>query len=144
MHARPVREQWIFGGYDISKKVGWIQLVPDRSAETLLPIIQGWCLPGTVIVSDGWRAYSGLRELGFCHEVVVHEHFFVDPITGVHTNNVENYWQRCKRQLKRIYGTSRELLSTHIDNFLWEERYGKTISDRWHSFFRTMASNYSQ
>ena len=67
-----------------------IQLVDDRSSETLLPLIAEWCLPGTIIVSDGWPAYSGIEEvLGFKHEVVVHENYFVDPETGIHTNNVE-------------------------------------------------------
>lgn len=77
MHARPVREQWDLGAYDIERRDGWIQLGTDRSAETLLPIIQQWCLPGTIIVSDGWRAYGGLGELGFHHEIVVHEHFLL-------------------------------------------------------------------
>ena len=116
---------------------------PDRTRETLLPLIESWCRCGSVIASDGWRAYQGLDQLGFEHRVVVHENGFVDPITGVHTNCIENYWQRCKRKLKRIYGSSIALLPTHIDEFLWNERYGKTISDRWRNFFRTMISNYN-
>ena len=141
-HARPVREQWVFGAYDVNKKHGWIQLVGDRFKETLHSIIKEWCLPGTIIASDGWPAYEGLAELGFEHRVVVHERHFVDPKTGVHTNNVESYWQRCKRSLKRVYGTSRDLLPTYIDEFMWIERYGTCIKDRWDRFIETIMINY--
>ena len=126
-HARPVKEQWIFGAYEVDEKVGWIQLVYRKDAETLIPLIQSWCSPGSIIVPDGWAAYNGLTTCGFQHEVVVHENHYVDPITGIHTNNVEAFWQRCKRTFKRIYGTSRDLLASHIDEFLWKDRHGKNV-----------------
>jgi hypothetical protein len=137
-HARPVAEKWVFGAYDTERKIGWIKQIPDRSAETLLPLISDWFLPGTIVVSDGWAAYNRVHELGFEHEVVVHEHHFVDPITGVHTNAVEAYWQRCKRRFKRIFGTSYDLLGSHIDEFLWLERYGRRLSDRWTNWFECL------
>ena len=140
-HTRPVVERWVFGAYDTVKKIGWIKRVPDRSSETLIAAIQDFCLPGTIIVSDGWSGYSRVEEYGFSHEVVVHERHFVDPTTGIHTNNVENYWQRCKRRFKRMYGTSDELLSSHIDEFLWIERYGRTLIERWNNWFLSFSSN---
>jgi hypothetical protein len=143
-HARPVPPQWVFGAYDVSRKVGWIQLVERRDTETLLPLIQQWCLPGTIIVSDGWRAYESLPILGFQHEVVVHENHFVDPNTGIHTNNVEAFWQRCKRRFKRMYGTSRTLLASHVDEFLWQDRFGKNFSDRWENTLRMLKEHYVQ
>ena len=64
-------------------------IVPDRSANTLLPIINRVCRPGTVIYSDEWAAYRQIQErLGFAHEAVNHSVCFVDPNTGVHTQNV--------------------------------------------------------
>jgi transposase-like protein len=135
-------QRWVLGAYDTEQKVGWIQFVENRSSESLIPIIQSWCLPGTIIVTDGWSAYSTIEEYGFTHEVVIHERYFVDPLTGVHTNNVENYWMRCKRRLKRMFGTSYDLLPSHIDEFLWNERYGDTISDRWSNLLVTIRSNY--
>ena len=143
--ARPVREQWVFGAYDVEAKVGWIELVENREADTLLPLIQEWCLPGTVIVSDGWAAYNNIQNrLGFEHHVVIHEHNFVDPVTGVHTNNVEAYWQRCKRRFKRMYGTSRNLLPSHVDEFLWQERHGKTHSGRFNNTLDLLKRHYTQ
>ena len=39
-------------------------VVADRSAATLVAIIQTYILPGTLIISDEWRAYSTLSTLG--------------------------------------------------------------------------------
>jgi hypothetical protein len=137
-----VRERWVFGAYDTLQKMGWIQLVPDRTADTLLPLIRDWCREGTIIVSDGWAAYNQVERIGFEHRVVVHERHFVDPETGVHTNGVENYWQRCKKRLKRIHGTNQALLPSHLDEFLWLERFGKTITERWDNFILTLKENF--
>jgi len=49
-----VQPQWVFGLYDTATKVGHIQLVDDRSAGTLIPIIQRFVRPGTTIFSDQW------------------------------------------------------------------------------------------
>eukprot|EP00731_Ephydatia_muelleri_P008455 Em0004g793a len=35
-----VREQWVFGGYDVATKVGFMVPVDRRDAATLLPVIQ--------------------------------------------------------------------------------------------------------
>jgi hypothetical protein len=142
-HARPVREQWVFGAYDVGDKIGWIQLVDSRDADTLLPLVREWCAPGTRIISDGWAAYNRLNEIGFEHHVVIHEQHFVDPETGLHTNNVEAYWQRCKRQFKRMYGTSRALLPSHVDQLLWRERFGKSFSDRWNNTLDLLKRHYT-
>jgi transposase-like protein len=142
-HARPVLERWVFGIFDTQSKVGCIQLVENRSSEVLLPIIQQWVRPGSIICSDGWAAYNGIRELGYEHRVVVHENYFVDPFTGTHTNNVENYWQRCKRKFKWMYGTYQAMIPSYLDEFMWIERYGIEFNSRWDNTIMCIRNNYS-
>ena len=74
-----------------------MQVVPDRTVQTLVPIIQQWCLPGTHIISDGWAAYKNLAQLKgggvYLHDVVVHQQNFVDHLhPELHTKNSENLW----------------------------------------------------
>jgi hypothetical protein len=59
--GRQVPEQWVFGGICRETKESFLYSVPDRRASTLLPIIEESILPGTIIVSDEWRAYQGIR-----------------------------------------------------------------------------------
>ena len=42
-----VSEQWVFGGYDVEEKVGFMVPVDSRDAATLLPIIHQHIAPGT-------------------------------------------------------------------------------------------------
>ena len=64
-------------------------------------------MPGTRIISDGWSAYSGLSNLGYHHEVIIHKENFVDQQNpSVHIQNIENSWLHLKRFL-REKGTDR-------------------------------------
>ena len=51
-------QRWVFGIYDTVQKLGYIVFVTDRSAQTLLPIIERVVRPGSIIHSDGWGAYD--------------------------------------------------------------------------------------
>ena len=44
------------------------------------------------------------------HRTVNHSVNFEDPVTGVHTNHIESYWNRVKHEFKRIKGCSRTML----------------------------------
>ena len=108
--------------------LGFIQVVPSRDAATLLPIIQAHVQPGTIIHSDQWAAYNGVQQLGNVHQhqTINHSLHFVDPTTGVHTQNVESYWNRVKTKLKRMKGCREEQIPSYLDEFMWRERYGQS------------------
>ena len=52
--------------------IGRIRLrrVADASAESLQPSVQAMVEPGSLVKTDGWRSYSGLRGRGYIHQVV--------------------------------------------------------------------------
>ena len=71
--------------------VGYMELVPQRDATTLLPSLQQHVLPGTTIIwSDQWAAYNNVTGVAG-HGVANHSFHFVDPTTGVNTQTVESY-----------------------------------------------------
>ena len=55
------------------KKTGRIRLrhVPDASAESLIPFIEGTIAPGSEIRTDGWPSYEGLAAKGYKHKATV-------------------------------------------------------------------------
>ena len=83
----------MFGLVDVSQvpALGYMEIVPRRDAATLLPIIQAHVAPGTVTHSDVWAAlpYNRVASLPnvSSHRTVNHTYNFVDPTTGVHTQN---------------------------------------------------------
>ena len=107
-------------------------LVPDRSQETLLPIIRRYIRPGTLIISDEWRGYLNIPSIdggNYYHQTVNHSRNFVDPETRAHTQNVENLWKNLKQKFKRMLGVHGTQLESHIDEFLWRNMFGKTAKE---------------
>ena len=92
---------------------GYFQVVDRRNAATLLPVIQRCVLPGTEVHSDDWAAYRRLQLFPNVnrHRVVVHAHNFVDPRTGVHTQEVESAWSQLKLGQKRKRGCAEKILN---------------------------------
>lgn len=64
--------------------------VENRSMETLKQIIITYIEPQTCIVSDCWKSYNFLTNYNYEHLTVNHSKNFKNPITGAHTNNIEN------------------------------------------------------
>lgn len=58
-----------------------MQVVCDRTAATLLPIIAAHVSPGTTVRSDQWAAYNNVSTIPgiLRHETVNHSIHFLDP-----------------------------------------------------------------
>ena len=136
----------MFGLVDVSHQpaLGYMEMVPRRDANTLLPIIQAHVLPGTIIYSDEWRAYSQVQSLlnVSTHRTVNHSLHFVDPVTGVHTQNIESYWNRVKSRIKHMKGLHHHQMASYLDEFMWRERHGKTSSLAFDSIMRDISRQY--
>ena len=53
---------WVFGGIERdSKRCCFFLIAEDRSAPTLISIIKPYVKPGSIILSDCWKAYSSQR-----------------------------------------------------------------------------------
>ena len=109
--GRILPQQWVFGR------------LPNRSKETLMPIISAHILPGTTIISDQWRAYNALSTLpGISHQTVNHSVNFIDPETGANTQRIERLWKTAKERNKRQNGTHRHMLDSYMCEFMWRNR----------------------
>ena len=80
-----------------------MEIVPQRDAATLLPLINAHVAPGTIIHSDEWAAYNRVQRLSnvSSHGVVNHSINFVEPTTGVHTQNVESLLEQSKNKIEK-------------------------------------------
>jgi len=135
--GKHVEGSWLFGMIDIDTFENpapegnfRLEICPDnkRDENTLLPLILKHMAPGTTIYSDCWGAYNHLEEYGCIHLTVNHSVHYKDPVTGVHTNNIESNWRLLKRALQ---GSQKELLADHLCEYLlWrrEIRKKKEIS----------------
>ena len=123
---------------------GVIRIVPDRSAATLLPIIQQHVYSGTIVHSDEWAAYNRVQHLPSVgqHRVVNHSLHFVDPATSVHTQHAESYWNWVKTKCNQMKGVHENMLPSYLDEFMWCERHASTASTALASLCHDIALKY--
>ena len=105
--------------------------IRTRDAATLLPIINQHVAPGilllllyslvthagTIIHTDKWSGHRGVCTLPSVgsHSTVNHSQNFVAP-SGVHTQNIESYWNRTKIKLKHMRGCYTHQTSSYPDD----------------------------
>lgn len=136
-------QQWVFGGICRETKECFIYAVPNRNEKTLLHCIKESIRPGSIIMSDMWKAYSKIEKIPgmhLKHFTVNHSENFVNPITGAHTQSIESLWASAKRRNKIEAGTNRALLDSYLCEFMWRKRHAgedlfkvilKDISNFW-------------
>jgi transposase-like protein len=128
--GRLVKEQWVFGGIvrgQSNEKPFVLELVENRTALTLLEVIQRRIAPGTTIISDGWKAYENISlHNQYKHYVINHSKNFVEPTNkDVHTQNIENLWKHLKAWIK-TKGTN---LGGNLEKYLFEYIFKKKHGD---------------
>jgi transposase-like protein len=120
--GRAVDGVWVFGGIDTTTRETFFVPVPDRSAATLIPIIEDNILKDTTVISDCWKAYNTVGSKGYQHLTVNHSLHFVDP-DGIHTNTIESHWRVLKRSVLPKNGTQKSLLSQYFSVYCCFKRY---------------------
>lgn len=120
-HISSKKQIGVFGILDIASKLSYMQIVKDRTAETLLPIIQKIVIPGSIIYADQWRAYKNLQYA--TAQAASHSLNFVDPETITYPHNIEPYWNKHRSKLKIMKGCHLNLFETYLYQFMWQDRF---------------------
>ena len=97
-HGHRAEGVWVAGGFCRETRDIFAVAVEDRTAETLINIIERYVEPGTIIYTDCRKGYKpgNLRPLGYLHGTVNHKKGFVNKRTGVHTYTIQGTWRRIK------------------------------------------------
>ena len=85
------QQHWLFVGYCVQQRRGFLFPVENRDRGTLHPLIQKHIAPGSVITSDELGAYKDLTSFGWIHRTVDNSQTFVDPKSGAHSQGVKSY-----------------------------------------------------
>lgn len=102
----------VFGLLKRDEKV-FVSVIKNCSKEEIMPIIQGHVLEGSVVHTDGWKAYDGLILNGYTHHRVHHSHNEFARGKN-HINGIESFWSFAKRRLAKFNGIHSPQFNLHL------------------------------
>ncbi|XP_060590076.1 uncharacterized protein LOC132745237 [Ruditapes philippinarum] len=113
---------WVFGMVERSTNSLILYPVKDRTADTLIPLIERHVEKGSTIYSDGFSAYFHLNDMGYRHFTVIHKYSFkktyknaeTGDIEVVHTNRIEGAWKHAKDYFRKMSGTKASQWEGHM------------------------------
>jgi transposase-like protein len=122
---------WIIVGVEkTAERKCFLSRVENRSAETLIPIIEAHVDTGSIVNTDMWKGYSALdHHPDYEHHIVNHSRHFRDPETGVNTNTIEGTNNALKIMIKPRNRTA--VIEDHLFEFVWRR---KNRDDLWGAF----------
>jgi transposase len=103
----------VFGVFKRDGQV-YTEIVPDVKKKTLLPVIRGRISLGSVIHTDGWRAYDGLVDVGYEKHFRVHHGNNEFAKGRRHINGIESFWAYAKLRLARFKGLPKHTFYLHL------------------------------
>lgn len=140
--GRRVEGQWVFGGVERESGKCFMIPVEKRNRTTLFRAITEWIKPGSIIISDCWRAYKGLDKLGYTHITVNHQIGFVNPDNGACTNRIEGLWYGAKRSFLNS-GRRKIYFDGYLAKFVFMHRCRIDNIDPFTEFFKAASNLYN-
>jgi transposase len=122
--GRGTTKQPVFGIFERGGRV-FTEIVPDVKAKTLQDVIRGKISLESVVMTDGWKAYDGLVDVGYDKHLRIKKYRKEgSPFTDghIHVNGIESFWSYTKRRLARFNGVKVNF-ERHLKECEW--RWGK-------------------
>jgi ISXO2-like transposase domain len=119
---------WVLGIWEEGTNNGLLFMVNKRNRRTLWPIIGRYVHRESLIITDGWKAYSGLGRYFYQHHLVNHSVGFINPATGSNTNTQEGRWNGLKRAIKSC--RSVEMIQNYLHWYMYTQRFIKPLADK--------------
>lgn len=134
---------WVQDIFDRETGRYWAEIVPDRSAVTLVSNIQSRIPSGSVIFTDDWSGYQPLRRRGYRHFTVTHSkgeysrRMLVDgEEMDIHINSIEGLHRTVRQRLMNKARRNLERMELFLSEFTYRNS-GRSLyfPFKIHSFF---------
>jgi hypothetical protein len=116
-------KHWVLGGVSRDLRRCLLQCIPNRSEDTLVPLVERHSDPDGLIFTDEWLGYLNLtRHMTVCHA----KEFTNSQARFVHTNTQEGIWGHAKTLSWHIY---RGFKKSSLPQFLAETMFRYNFPD---------------
>jgi len=136
--------QWIVGGICRETKATFFTLVGDRSSVSIRALLREYVNEGSIVITDFWRGYDGIEDLGFVHKKVNHSENFVAPDdSAVYTQTIERLWRTIKANIPKGSRYRYRLQYATVATFKHEVGwYSMSCSERFELLLSIIKENY--
>ena len=126
-HGHGTEKLPIMGIFDRASKRICVEVMQRKlDIHAIGSILHKHAMKGTMIYTDGYKMYRGLKNSGFLHAYVDHDGG--EYARGeIHTNNIEGFWGILKRKLGCIGGMRRDRLYLFVGEIVWRFNH-RTLS----------------
>jgi len=121
----------VFGIFEREGRV-YTEIVPDNKIPTLRKVIVGKISVESIVITDGWRGYNGLVDVGYDKHFRINKSIHFSDKNGIHINGIESFWSFVKRRLQKFNG-----VKAHFDLHLkecewrWRKDEKEMINELW-------------
>lgn len=117
VRGRGTWKQPVFGIFERQGRV-YTEIIPDGKRDTLRKAIMGRISIHSIVITDGWRGYNGLVDVGYDKHLRVDKTKGFTNGKGVHINGIESFWSFTKRRLARFNGI-KKYFDLHLKESEW-------------------------
>jgi len=139
---------WVFGGIERTKeKQIFAQICKDRTADTLLDLIQKYVHPGSIIYSDMFKSYDQIySRLGIRHHQINHSQGMImidynetsNELKIYHTNNIEATWRVLKDAIPKR-NRNKDDLPKYLLEQIWRRQNKQRL---WNAYIECLQNKY--
>ena len=115
--GRGTWKQPVFGIFEREGRV-YTEIIPNSKRDTLRPLILGKVSPESIVITDGWRGYSGLVDVGYDKHIRIDKSKNFSDGKGTHINGIESFWSFTKRRLNKFNGVKKYFI-LHLKECEW-------------------------
>ncbi|KAG0426333.1 hypothetical protein DMUE_5977 [Dictyocoela muelleri] len=113
---------WLVGSIDEDTRELILEIVPNRSGDTMIKYFKKNIKKETLCLTDGHKSYpKAVSAIKGEHHVVIHEEGFKNE-AGETTNLIECVWALLKYEIKVKKGVKKSNLLEALEEFKWRHR----------------------
>lgn len=132
--GRGTWKQPVFGIFEREGRV-YTEIVANNKIPTLRKVIVGKISVESIVITDGWRGYNGLVDVGFDRHFRINKKKHFSNKRGVHINGIESFWSFVKRRLQKFNGV-KTYFNYHLKECEW--RWKKTETEKIDELWKMM------
>jgi transposase len=137
--THPTQQTIVMGAVERGGRVT-AQIVADRKARTVMPLVSQHVMPASIVFTDELKSYSGLGAKGYRHHRINHAaHVYVEG--NIHTGTIDGFWSLLKNGIR---GSHHAVGAAYLQSYVNEYAFRYNHRDDERPMFAAITNRVSK